>query len=202
MKKYYILLISILFCTNIYSQEKIITDTGYSVSGKVMLDNFGIMAPLIGSVVKIVGTNLGVVTNELGEFNINNLKPGLYKINISYIGYPNTDTSIEIINEPIDSLIYTLKIICNKYNEETARRDILSNNPKLLLFGSIVPIYYKGQEKFEQKYKIKYYDFGCVPEDCFECFEIYNKIIFKYLDKKFGKKWRKTVRKDVLGFKE
>ena len=56
------------------------------------------------------------------------------------------------------------------------------------------------QDKFEKKYNIEYYDFGCTPPNE-ECVIQYNKTIFANLDKKYGRKWRKEVRKDVIGLK-
>ena len=50
--------------------------------------------------------------------------------------------------------------------------------------------------KFERKYKIDYFDFGCTPAPS-DCIKEYNEKVFELLDKKYGKEWRKNVRKDV-----
>ena len=79
-----------------------------------------------------------------------------------------------------------------------ARKDLQKGKVNFLILGGIVPTHVKGQEVFEQKYKLKYFDFGCVmPSDI--CIDDYNATVAKYLDQTFGKQWRKEVRKDVKG---
>lgn len=79
-----------------------------------------------------------------------------------------------------------------------AKTDLKKGRVNFLILGGIVSTRVKGQEVFEQKYKLKYLDFGCmVPNDI--CIEDYNATVAKYLDQTFGKQWRKEVRKDVKG---
>ncbi len=95
------------------------------------------------------------------------------------------------IKNSIDSII--VKSDC-EFNFE---RDLKKGKPKLLLVGSVAPVYVQGQEKHEKKFGFEYYDFGCQP-DSEDCMKVYNFQTFEYLDKKFGKAWRKEVRPDVL----
>ncbi len=79
-----------------------------------------------------------------------------------------------------------------------AKADLQKGKVNFLILGGVVSTHVKGQEVFEQKYKLKYFDFGCVmPNDI--CIEDYNATVAKYLDQTFGKQWRKEVRKDVKG---
>ena len=84
------------------------------------------------------------------------------------------------------------------YSRKLATADIKAGNLKFLLRGGIVSNYRKGQEVFEKKYRLKYYDFGCIMPANISIND-YNKTVAGYLDKKFGLSWRKEVRKDVVG---
>ena len=64
--------------------------------------------------------------------------------------------------------------------------------------GGIAPVVYIHQNKFEKEFNIVYHEFGCVAPN-HDCILKYNQVIFKYLDTKYGKRWRKEVRKDVIG---
>jgi len=76
-----------------------------------------------------------------------------------------------------------------------------SKKTKLLLIGGEAPIIYSSQRKFERKYKVRYYDFGCLAPYK-QCVISYNETIFDYLNKKYGVKWRIEIRNDVIGFSE
>ncbi|RQO77152.1 hypothetical protein DBR40_10870 [Pedobacter sp. KBW01] len=79
-----------------------------------------------------------------------------------------------------------------------ANADIKKGKLKFLIQGGIAPTRVKGQEIFKHKYGLEYYDLGCVgPSDI--TINDYNKVIAAFMDRKFGKGWRKEVRKDVRG---
>ena len=79
-----------------------------------------------------------------------------------------------------------------------ANADIKKGKLKFLIQGGIVATRVKGQEIFEQKYGVVYYDFGCVGPSNIRI-DAYNKVVGNFMDRKYGKCWRKEVRKDVRG---
>ncbi|NAY93452.1 hypothetical protein GTQ34_16190 [Muricauda sp. JGD-17] len=82
-----------------------------------------------------------------------------------------------------------------------AKSDLKNGIPFLLLMGGVAPTIIATDPQFEQEYGIYFYEFGCTgPEN--EILIAYNKTIFDYLQNKYGKKWIKEVRDDVVGFKE
>jgi hypothetical protein len=82
-----------------------------------------------------------------------------------------------------------------------AVQDIQERKAKLYIVGGVAPMIYDDQAQFEERFGIKYFDTGC-DATFEECMAQYNLTIFAELDRKFGKSWRKEVRKDVLGFKK
>ncbi|MEN9393906.1 MAG: hypothetical protein RL362_127, partial [Bacteroidota bacterium] len=55
------------------------------VNGKVFDVNTN--EPLSFATVILQNTNYGAVSNELGEFNIDGVPPGLYNLQCAYVGY-------------------------------------------------------------------------------------------------------------------
>ena len=109
---------------------------------------------------------------------------------ISLTGYAQDESG----NKPSESFMW------NEVSAKQAQQDIEQGKAKLLLVGGIASVHYEGQEVFEKKYKVSYYDFACnSPEE--KNIKEYNKAIFTHLDKQFGKTWRKEIRKDVIGYK-
>jgi len=153
--------------------------------------------PSSGTIVNIKNTNIITETDSLGNFRLENLKNGKYNIEIVGEGFEPKDTSIVINDNSVEN--FKLMFVSNcTVNGKVAEYEIKKGNPRLLILGGIAPVFYRGQEKFEKKYRVKYYDFGCdVPAR--ECAVDYNKKIFEYLDRKYGKGWRKEVRNDVEG---
>ena len=85
--------------------------------------------------------------------------------------------------------------------EEWVKSDIKNNTTFLFLVGGIAPIVYNTDKEFENKYKVYFYDFGCIlPDD--KCVIKYNSMIFDYLTTVYGKKWIKEIRKDIIGFSQ
>lgn len=89
---------------------------------------------------------------------------------------------------------------CEEINE-WIKTDLDNNTIFLFLQGGIAPIEYVTDKDFENKYGIYFFDFGCVAPD-YKCVIKYNNLVFDYLTEKFGNKWSKKIRKDVIGLKE
>ena len=87
---------------------------------------------------------------------------------------------------------------CIKFNREKALLEIKNKSPKIVIVGGIIRAARPGDDKFAKKFKIQFIDTGCVMENT-DCIAAYNKATFEYLDKKYGKKWRKYSRKDLIG---
>lgn len=85
--------------------------------------------------------------------------------------------------------------------KKLAQSDIEKGVPFLLIKSGIAPITYSTDSLFEYKFNIYYYDQGCTGAD-HKMMQAYNYEAFQYLERKFGKKWHKSVRKDVIGYKE
>ncbi|MEP2278826.1 hypothetical protein [Maribacter sp.] len=91
-------------------------------------------------------------------------------------------------------------IISVTCNLDSVMQDWRKTEIKLYIIGSIAPVANsKSDNRFEKKYKLKYFDFGCEPSEVYECIEKYNRRAFMFLDLKYKDKWRKKVRKDVIG---
>jgi len=82
-----------------------------------------------------------------------------------------------------------------------ALKDIENGTPFLLLAGGIASTFHTPDLSFEDKYGVYFYDYGCVSAG-YEFMTAYNEIIFELLETKYGKKWMKEIRKDVIGFKQ
>jgi hypothetical protein len=85
--------------------------------------------------------------------------------------------------------------------DEWIKADFKNKNVYLFLQGGIAPVEYTTDKDFENKYGIYFFDFGCVPPSE-KCVIEYNSLVFDYLTKKYGKKWKREIRNDVIGFKE
>lgn len=143
----------------------------------------------------------GYKCDSSGRFTLYSLSPGQYTLSFSAFGYDSKDTIITISGADINNLTWTIYTDCWKYSKEKALKDIQADTPAILLQGGIAPVVYTTDKSFEKKYNVTFLDFGCVAADRKECLIAYNKTIFEYLDKTFGKKWRKEIRKDAIGLK-
>lgn len=142
-----------------------------------------------------------------GKFSFSNLTPSEYKIITSYIGYLPSDSTIHLNSEDIfvkliikaDSTKPPLNTADYAFNANTANRDISNDCISLLLPGGIVTRAITDEDlKFEEKYNVNFLSRGCIRFGEDNEAE-YNKVMFRYLDEKYGKKWRKEVRNDVIG---
>jgi hypothetical protein len=195
MKTFYFLLFFLAFeCS--YSQNVILC-------GKVTdLDKNPI--EFVSIKIATLNSKVNQYTDENGFFCLKNIKKGPVKLNIKFFKL-EVDTvllfsekdSVFLNFEANLKMIVCRSILCG-INDSIAQIDITEGIPRLLIEGGLIAKKIHGQEMFEAKYGIKYYDFGCISLDKKSIIS-YNKVIFNYLDNKYGRKWRKEVRKDVLG---
>ncbi|BCY28519.1 hypothetical protein KK2020170_13870 [Flavobacterium okayamense] len=90
----------------------------------------------------------------------------------------------------------TIEIYSSKYDSEN-----LNQHQKIIyVLGGIASIYTKEDVEFEKKYKVKYYDFGCIAPTNFEEFELKNKKVFDSLSREFGENWQKDIKAASMGF--
>lgn len=85
--------------------------------------------------------------------------------------------------------------------QELAKKDIEKGIPFLLIQSGLAAVRYTTDSVFENRFKAYYFEQGCTGPDS-ELMKAYNIEIFKFLDKEYGKEWRKSIRKDVIGFKK
>lgn len=188
----YILTLFVLFST---AQ----TADSFKVSG-VVISAFD-KKPIPDGTIMLTRTK-GYRCDSLGQFTIYGLAKGQHKLNFSTVGYPTTDTTINIDSGDIANLTWAVNTTCNgNYNRQQALDDIRNGKANLLVPGGFAPVIYLTDKDFKEKYKVGYYVFGCIAPDMDECLVLYNQTIFQYLDNNYGKKWRKNVRKDVMGLK-
>ncbi len=94
-------------------------------------------------------------------------------------------------------LLISLEPTCQFSHE----KDIANRKPKMLMvFNAFSPRLTKKDHAFEKKYHLTYWGYG---DGCTgivtDCIDTYNRAVGLYLDKKYGKKWRKEVNSDVSG---
>lgn len=128
------------------------------------------------------------------------VKLGEKKLIIQLWGGALTIDTTLTVQSDVRDFSYFLYFDCD-VNKYKAIYDIRYDRPKLLISGGIAPFVCVGQVKFEQKYGIKYHAFGCISPG-YKCMEEYNQTVFDFLDRTQGRKWRKEVRKDVVGLKK
>jgi len=96
--------LGLLICISVFSQE----DCRLTFSGKVV-DEMG--APLKGATIIIDANLFSKVSNDSGEFVINNLCPGKYKVAVQYVGYEPNHFEIILKDTGLYQVIVMLPMI-------------------------------------------------------------------------------------------
>jgi hypothetical protein len=83
----------------------------------------------------------------------------------------------------------------------SASTDIRQGKIKLLMvFNAFSPPLTKKDRAFQKKYRLTYHGYG---DGCtgiaMDCIDTYNSAVAQYLDKKYGKRWRREVNSGVSG---
>lgn len=201
MKKYFLQLVLIISGCSVYSQE-------YTIKGTIIDTTINEILPFVNII--LINQNykdtLYTTSDIDGNFSFTNLNKGLFTIKTSYVGYSPIDTSIIITNHEniiiinpknINGIIDMIYI--DIINKEGAIIDIEKHEQKIFLPGGFISSTITKEDSiFEKKYQIKFISQGCVKFEGENELE-YNQEIFKYLDKKYGKKWRNEIRIDAIG---
>ncbi|SEB48604.1 hypothetical protein SAMN04489761_0991 [Tenacibaculum sp. MAR_2009_124] len=148
----------------------------------------------------VKGTSNGTIVNDLGEFIlVSKTKKESYLLEIFAGNYPNTIYKYKTSwSKRKSHKSIVVKGKC-EINRDKARKDWKSGVPKLYLNGGIVPIANTKEDySFEKKYNVEYVELGCEGR-IYECVSQYNYYIIKILDIKYGREWRKTKRKEIVG---
>lgn len=88
-----------------------------------------------------------------------------------------------IINEP------TTAVIEQQINSKT-----------IYILSGWASVTTEKEINFSKKYNVQFHDFGCIHPENIEEYEQLNWITFDYLKKTFGKKWRKEINPNTLGY--
>jgi hypothetical protein len=135
------------------------------------------------------------ITDSSGLFKITGLAKGKYRLVNSALG---VDAPFSVPRQSENTFIVNVPA-CN-FGSAKAQKDVKEGKPMLLLSGGIAPVSSPKEDNFEKKYTVKYHDFGDAPQNV-KCSIAYNNVVFAFLDKKFGKSWRKDARADIIGLK-
>lgn len=104
------------------------------------------------------------------------------------------------------SLYITLFLIINfcchaqQTPQEKFQNDLANNGVKLYILGGIAARVHPQDAKFQETYKLRYYDFGCLAPVNLDFYRDYNVAVLNYLEEHYGFDYKKDVRKDILGF--
>ena len=191
MKK--ITIIFLLFLSSVYGQN----EKNMSINGNLkVLFGFELLTP--DNPMMVLDKSYEVATiDSLGNYTFSNLKKGIYNIQVLDYNVSPEKFEFELKTESITDFNIIVTADC-EVTETVATEDIKKGKPRLLLAGGIAPVIEFGQEKFEKEYGVEYYEYGCISPPA-ECMSQYNKVIFEYLTEKYGRKWKRKVRKDVIG---
>nr|WP_315220028.1 TonB-dependent receptor [uncultured Flavobacterium sp.] len=122
MKKIYLLVIFLSMALSSYAQKAII-------SGKVL--DADDKLPLPGAMIQIVGENKYTVSDYNGRFELLNINPGTYQVQIKYIGYTSLTHDITVEEGKNNVLDFSLKTSGTELNEVIVG-DILKGQAKAL----------------------------------------------------------------------
>lgn len=145
----------------------------------------------------------GNISDENGNFEfIYKLKKkdSLLTIKFSGLGYETVEKSFST-NEITNQIFNIILKPRFGLNREKALADIKNGEINILESSGIAPVFYKSDSKFSKKYNVNFVEYGC-EAIAWESLYEYNRAVFEYLDKKYGTKWRRKIRKDIIGLEE
>jgi carboxypeptidase-like protein len=183
--------IALLACASFSAAQQAGSGTG-RLRGRVLtgVDS----SPLAGAIVFLDNGRVAAVTDSIGSFAIDTVAVGVHSLNVRYIQYHDSQLSITITPDVIDEETIVLQTHC-QFDSLSAIDDTRHHRPKIVFNEGIAPsLPSRDDIIFERKYGIRYVilgDEGAEPE---ACVSQNNRIVFRFLDRRFGTQWRTQVR--------
>jgi hypothetical protein len=135
---------------------------------------------------------LSQATDTTGWFRFTDVPAGSYRLTARALTYDPFQDSIRVAADTV-TLTVILPARC-QFDSATAMRDITRDRIRVFLHGSIAPTSDPSDPVVERMYGFKYHDFGDMIIQPGECDAQYHRVIFRYFDRKFGTRWRDSVR--------
>jgi len=198
-------IIFLVISVSVLGQQNSMQIDYFSISGRLELKgNDRVSKNRLGLVTSIspkdsIGTRPFDIADN-GHFKIDKLNSGTYKLTFRVNNeYVTIDTVVTVTSENLSDLQLKLS---KRPCDYVAHRDINDSKLKILTSSGTSPrINNKGDNAFERKFKIKYVVLGDSRPESWNCLKSYNDTLYEFLDNRYGKKWRKTVRDDAIGLK-
>jgi len=207
VKVYFLIFMYLLVCNCIIAQKET-----FHIAGKVLFDDYFQVSPINGAYIQIKGQKKGYIADSLGNFKIDNLKPGKYRLKFSCVSSFDYDTTIVIKNASVNEV--NIKLPGWYYEEvftpQAAREEMENGYPGLYVCTSTNNMEKIFADPFWKKYKVGYriYEKDLI-ENSRQFFSAplhvlirFNQEVFTYLDYAYGKKWRDEAPADILGLEE
>jgi hypothetical protein len=140
--------------------------------------------------------------NGKGRYRFDAVPVGRYRLRLPSYDVHFIDSPIfNVLPDAVAKVDFRVEVNCRLYDSKVAESDIIQKNAKLFLKARGVsgPVIFTDDTVFENRYKVAYDYSGCILPDINECLISYNRAIFNHLDSMYGKRWRRTIRRDVVG---
>ena len=103
--------------------------------------------PLIGATIRIMGSNIGAVTDMDGNFQLTGVEDGIYDIEIKYVGYKTTvKRQVKVENNQVTTLDFELEpdtqvlsdvVVVAKANRESENVTLLEQKKSVVAIQSV-----------------------------------------------------------------
>jgi len=132
------------------------------------------------------------VTDSTGLFTLNAV-PGSYSLTVRYIGYHVMQRDIVVADGDNSVGTIVLSAYC-EHDSVSATRDIERGIPKIVYNGSPAPLARtRADDAFEKRYRVELVIQGDLEPDDPRCVARNNRVVFRYLDRRYGPLWRKGL---------
>lgn len=141
-----------------------------------------------------------IKTDSLPSFTVT--MPDSLMLNTSLyfptLGPWNIHPSIDLSKVFVSSIVFE-----SPYSPQGAKKDIKIGKPLILFGGGFIGRDFSSEADkiFQKKYHVEFHSQGCIQMSN-DDLDGYNKVIFAYLDKKYGEGWRYELQPGAIGFEE